>query len=409
MIDTKPLKEIDKEVWDAIEKEKVRQHQGLELIASENYVSNAVLEAVGSVLTNKYAEGYPNARYYNGCANVDTIEQLAIDRLKKLFNCNYANVQAHSGASANMAVYLATLKPGDTILGMALPHGGHLTHGSKASISGKYYNAVSYGVNQETGYIDYEQLEKLAAEHKPKMIVCGASAYSRTLDFKKFGEIAKKHDALLMADIAHIAGLVATGLHTSPFPYADFVTSTTHKTLRGTRGGIIMCNDEKYAKLIDKAIFPGLQGGPLEHVIAGKAVAFLEALKPEFITYQKQVIKNAKTLEIELKKHGIKLVSGGTDNHLLLLDLTNQDATGEEVANLLQEAHITANKNTVPNDKRPPSIASGIRIGTPAITTRGMKEPEMVLIAGFIADIIKNKQTAVERVKNEVLKMCAKF
>ncbi len=402
------LEKADSQVFKAIKKEEVRQHDGLELIASENYVSQAVLEAMGSCFTNKYAEGYPKKRYYGGCENIDIVEQLAIDRLKKLFGCDHANVQPHSGANANLAVYVAMLKPGDTILGMNLSDGGHLTHGSKANISGKYFNSVLYGVNKETGLIDYDDVRKIALECKPKIIVAGASAYPRIIDFKKFREIADEVGAYLMVDMAHIAGLIAAGLHPSPIPYADFVTSTTHKTMRGPRGGFILCKEE-FKEKIDKAIFPGTQGGPLEHVIAGKAVSFKEALSPSFKKYQAQVVKNAKVLSEELMKHGIKLVSGGTDNHLMLLDLSDRDITGLELETLLQKAHITTNKNTVPNEKRKPFIASGLRIGTPAVTSRGMKEKEMVKIAEFIADIIYNKEKAVKRVKEEVIKMCSKF
>ncbi len=404
----KGLEQTDAQVFKAIKKEEVRQHDGLELIASENYVSQAVLEAMGSCFTNKYAEGYPKKRYYGGCENIDVVEQLAIDRLKKIYGCEHANVQPHSGANANLAVYYAMLKPHDTILGMNLSDGGHLTHGSKANISGKYFNSVLYGVDKNTGLIDYEEVRKIAKECKPKMIVAGASAYPRVIDFKKFREIADEVGAYLMVDMAHIAGLVAAGVHPSPVPYADFVTSTTHKTLRGPRGGIILCKAE-FKEKIDKAVFPGTQGGPLEHVIAGKAVCFKEALSPSFKKYQEQVVKNAKVLADELLKRGIKLVSNGTDNHLMLLDLSDRDITGLELETLLQKAHITTNKNTVPNEKRNPFIASGLRIGTPAVTSRGMKEKEMVKIAGFIADIINNKQRAVKRVKEQVLELCSKF
>ena len=404
----KGLEQTDAQVFKAIKKEEVRQHDGLELIASENYVSQAVLEAMGSCFTNKYAVGYPKKRYYGGCENIDVVEQLAIDRLKKIYGCEHANVQPHSGANANLAVYYAMLKPHDTILGMNLSDGGHLTHGSKANISGKYFNSVLYGVDKNTGLIDYEEVRKIAKECKPKMIVAGASAYPRVIDFKKFREIADEVGAYLMVDMAHIAGLVAAGVHPSPVPYADFVTSTTHKTLRGPRGGIILCKAE-FKEKIDKAVFPGTQGGPLEHVIAGKAVCFKEALSPSFKKYQEQVVKNAKVLADELLKRGIKLVSNGTDNHLMLLDLSDRDITGLELETLLQKAHITTNKNTVPNEKRNPFIASGLRIGTPAVTSRGMKEKEMVKIAGFIADIINNKQRAVKRVKEQVLELCSKF
>lgn len=402
------LQKVDKKVYNAIKKEEVRQHDGLELIASENYVSSAVLEAMGSCFTNKYAEGYPTRRYYGGCENIDVVESLAIDRLKQIFGCDHANVQPHSGANANLAVYYAMLKPGDTILGMNLSDGGHLTHGCKANISGKYFNAVSYGVDPETGYIDYDTVRELAKTHQPKMIVCGASAYPRVIDFKKFKEIADEVGAYLMVDMAHIAGLIAAGLHPSPVPYADFVTSTTHKTLRGPRGGIILCKEE-YKEKIDKAIFPGIQGGPLEHIIAAKAVCFKEAQSKNFVKYQTQVIKNAQALANELTKRGVKLVSGGTDNHLILIDLSDRDITGLELETLLQKAHITTNKNTVPNEKRKPFVASGVRIGTPAVTSRGMKEKEMIKIANYIADIIDNKQKAVAKVKEQVLKLCAKF
>ncbi len=404
----KTLQQTDSKVFNAIKKEEIRQHDGLELIASENYVSTAVLEAMGSCFTNKYAEGYPKKRYYGGCENIDVVESLAIDRLKQIYGCEHANVQPHSGANANLAVYFAMLKPGDTILGMNLSDGGHLTHGCKANISGKYYNAVSYGVDPETGLIDYEKVRELALDCKPKMIVCGASAYPRVIDFKKFREIADEVGAYLMVDMAHIAGLVAAGVHPSPVEHAHFVTSTTHKTLRGPRGGIILCKEE-FKEKIDKAIFPGIQGGPLEHVIAGKAVCFKEALNPSFVKYQTQVVKNAKTLADQLTKRGIKLVSGGTDNHLILIDLSDRNITGLELETLLQKAHITTNKNTVPNEKRKPFIASGVRIGTPAITSRGMKEKEMIKIANFIADIIDKKQKAVKQVKEEVLKLCSKF
>ena len=404
----KGLEQVDKQIFKAIQKEDVRQHEGLELIASENYVSKAVLEAMGSCLTNKYAEGYPGKRYYGGCENVDVVEQLAIDRLKQIFGCDHANVQPHCGANANLAVYVAMLKPGDTILGMNLSDGGHLTHGCKVNISGKHFNSVLYGVDPETGVINYDKVREIALECKPKLIVAGASAYPRVIDFKKFREIADEVGAYLMVDMAHIAGLIAAGVHPSPVPYADFVTSTTHKTMRGPRGGFILCKEE-FKEKIDKAIFPGTQGGPLEHVIAGKAVSFKEALSPSFKKYQEQVVKNAKVLADELIKHGIKLVSGGTDNHLMLLDLSDRDITGLELETLLQKAHITTNKNTVPNEKRKAFVASGLRIGTPAVTSRGMKEKEMVKIAGFIADIIENKQKAVKRVKEQVIAMCSKF
>lgn len=401
------LKRADSEIFDAIEKEKNRQQEHLELIASENYVSKAVLDAMGSPLTNKYAEGYPGKRYYGGCECVDIAENIARDRLKQLFKCEHANVQAHCGANANFAVYMALLNPGDTIMGMNLSDGGHLTHGAKVNVSGKVFNSVCYGVD-ENGFIDYKVVEKMAIENKPKLIVAGASAYSRKIDFKKFRKIADKVGAFLMVDMAHIAGLVAAGLHPSPIPYADVVTSTTHKTLRGPRGGIILCK-EKYAAQIDKAIFPGTQGGPLMHIIAAKAVAFKEALKPSFKTYQKQVIKNAKAMEEVFHNRGIKMVSGGTDNHLLLLDLSDRDITGKELEGLLQQANISTNKNTVPNEKRSPFVASGVRIGTPAATTRGLKEDDMKIVANVIADIIENKDRAITKAKSTIKAICDKY
>ncbi|MDD2376041.1 MAG: serine hydroxymethyltransferase [Clostridia bacterium] len=373
------LKNYDEEVFSAIEKENQRQRNNIELIASENFVSQAVLEAVGSKLTNKYAEGYPDKRYYGGCVNVDIVEKLAIERVKKLFGAEHANVQSHCGSSANMGVYMAMLNLGDTVLGMDLSNGGHLTHGSKVSFSGKLYNFVSYGIDNN-GYIDYKDVENKAMESKPKMIVAGASAYPRSIDFKKFKEIADKVGAYFMVDMAHIAGLVCTGNHMSPVPYADFVTSTTHKTLRGPRGGIILCK-EKYASAIDKTIFPGTQGGPLEHVIAGKAVCFKEALEPEFKTYIDQVVLNCRVLAEELIKRGFKLVSDGTDNHLMLLDLTVKNLTGKEAENLLEEVNITCNKNSIPNDKEKPTVTSGIRIGTAACTSKGLNEDDMILLA----------------------------
>lgn len=401
------LKNVDREIYDAICAEEVRQNNGLELIASENYVSKAVLEAVGSCLTNKYAEGYPGHRYYGGCENVDVVENLAIERLKQLYGCEHANVQPHSGASANMSVYLALLKPGDTILGMKLSDGGHLTHGSKVSISGKYFNAVSYGVNDQ-GLIDYDEVERIAKECQPKLIVAGASAYPRIIDFKRFREIADSVGAYLMVDMAHIAGIVATGLHPSPVPYADVVTSTTHKTLRGTRGGIILCR-ETLAKQIDKAVFPGLQGGPLMHIIAGKAVCFKEALSPEFKEYQQQVLLNNKKLAETLKSRGVKLLSGGSDNHLLLLDLRDSGTTGLQLETFLHDCNITVNKNSIPNDPQPASITSGIRIGTPAVTTKGLKEDDMVVIGNIIADVIEKKEDAIEDAKQKVAELCKKF
>lgn len=401
------LRQTDPEIFEAIQKELNRQRNHLELIASENIVSPAVLEATGSILTNKYAEGYPDHRYYGGCQFVDISERLAIERAKKLFGAEHANVQPHSGANANTAVYFAVLKPGDTIMGMSLAHGGHLTHGSPVNLSGKYFNIVPYGVNDE-GFIDYDEVEKIALETKPDIIVAGASAYPRTIDFKRFREIADKAGSYLMVDMAHIAGLVAAGLHPSPVPYADFVTSTTHKTLRGPRGGLILCK-EKYAKAIDKAIFPGTQGGPLEHIIAGKAVAFKEALSPDFVQYQQQVVKNAKAMENALRKHNIRMVSDGTDNHLLLINLIGTGITGKELDCLLGQANITANKNSVPNDPEKPTVTSGLRIGSPVLTTRGMKEAEMEEVMDCIADIIRRKENAIEDVKKRVAALLERF
>jgi glycine hydroxymethyltransferase len=408
-MNTENLKKTDPDIYEAIQKEIEREKSKILLIASENYASQAVLEAQGSVLTNKYAEGYPSKRYYGGCEYADIAESLAVERAKKLFGAEHVNVQPHSGSQANMAVYFAFLKPGDTIFGMNLSHGGHLTHGSKVNFSGIFFKTISYGVNKE-GFIDYDEVNKLALENKPKMIVVGASAYSRTLDFKKFSEIAKEANAYLTADIAHIAGLVAAGLHPSPVPYADFVTTTTHKTLRGPRGGMIMCKAE-YAKAIDKTIFPGIQGGPLVHVIAAKAVAFKEALENSFKEYQKNVIKNAKKLASELVQRGFNLVSGGTDNHLMLVDLTNKGITGKEAETALDAAGITVNKNTIPYDQRPPTIASGIRIGTPCVTTRGMGENEMAEIAAMIDEALKSR-TEMDKLKNlrqKVDAVCKKF
>lgn len=401
------LRQTDPEIFEAIQKELNRQRNHLELIASENIVSTAVLEATGSILTNKYAEGYPDHRYYGGCQFVDISERLAIERAKKLFGAEHANVQPHSGANANTAVYFAVLKPGDTIMGMSLAHGGHLTHGSPVNLSGKYFNIVPYGVNDE-GFIDYDEVEKIALETKPDIIVAGASAYPRTIDFKRFREIADKAGSYLMVDMAHIAGLVAAGLHPSPVPYADFVTSTTHKTLRGPRGGLILCK-EKYAKAIDKAIFPGTQGGPLEHIIAGKAVSFKEALSPEFVQYQQQVVKNAKAMENALRKHNIRMVSDGTDNHLLLINLIGTGITGKELDCMLGQANITANKNSVPNDPEKPTVTSGLRIGSPVLTTRGMKEAEMEEVMDCIADIIRRKENAIEDVKKRVAALLERF
>jgi glycine hydroxymethyltransferase len=399
------LKNVDPEVYSAIEKERGRQQNKIELIASENFTSKAVMEAVGSILTNKYAEGYPDKRYYGGCEYVDIVENLAIERAKKLFNAEYANVQPHSGAQANMSVYFCVLSPGDTILGMNLAHGGHLTHGSPVNFSGKLYNIVPYCVGEETETIDYEELEKIALETKPKMIVAGASAYPRKIDFKKFREIADKVGAYLMVDMAHIAGLVAAGLHENPVEYADFVTTTTHKTLRGPRGGMILCK-EKYGKALDKAVFPGVQGGPLMHVIAGKAVCFKEALSDGFKNYQKQIISNATALANALMDRDFNLVSKGTDNHLILINLTNKGFTGKQVETMLDEVGITVNKNAVPYDKEKPNITSGIRIGTPAMTTRGMKEEDMVEIANLIDLTLKGK---TEEVRTRVKTLCDKY
>ena len=402
------LKKEDTEVYNAIENELRRQRNKIELIASENFTSNAVMEAMGSYLTNKYAEGYPKDRYYGGCEYVDVVEDLARDRAKKLFGAEHANVQPHSGAQANMAVYQAVLTPGDTVLGLNLSHGGHLTHGSKVNSSGKLYNFLAYGVKETDGRINYDEVERLAVEHKPKLIVTGASAYPRIIDLKRFKSIADKVGAMLMVDMAHIAGLVATGLHPNPVEYADFVTTTTHKTLRGPRGGMILCK-EKYAKQIDKAVFPGIQGGPLMHVIAGKAVCFKEALEPEFKKYQEQVIKNAKVLAEELQKLGFKLLSGGTDNHLILIDLRNKGITGKELEVRLDQVGITVNKNSIPFDTEKPSITSGIRIGTPAVTTRGFKEGEMKKIANLINETVSNYEENKEKIKEEVSNICKQY
>lgn len=401
------VKMADLEVFEAISNELDRQQEGIELIASENTVTEAVMEAMGSVLTNKYAEGYPGKRYYGGCEHVDVVERLAIQRLKDLFGCDHANVQPHSGANANLGVYFAMLKPGDTVLGMNLSHGGHLTHGSHVNISGVYFNFVDYGVTKETETIDYEEVRAKALEHKPKMIVAGASAYSRKIDFAKFKSIADEVGALLMVDMAHIAGLVATGLHQNPCEYADFVTTTTHKTLRGPRGGVIMCKAE-YAKAIDKAIFPGIQGGPLMHVIAAKAVSFKEALQPEFKTYQEEVLKNIHVLGEALKERGFKLVSGGTDNHLLLVDLRNKELTGKAAEKMLGEVDITVNKNTVPFETESPFVTSGIRIGTPAVTSRGMGIEDMKVIGNLMADTLEASRP-VEEIKADVLALCKNY
>ena len=385
-----------------------RQQNNIELIASENFVSPAVMAAAGSHLTNKYAEGYPAHRYYGGCRYVDIAEDLARERLKELFGCEYCNVQPHSGASANLAVLFAACRPGDTVMGMNLAHGGHLSHGSPVNISGKYFNIVPYGVKEGEEVIDYDEMEKIATESKPKLIISGASAYPRVIDFKRIREICDKVGALMMVDIAHIAGLVAAGVHPSPIPYADFVTSTTHKTLRGPRGGVIMCKEE-WGKAVDKAIFPGVQGGPLMHIIAAKAVAFKEALSPEFKVYQKQIVLNASAMADEFKKLNVKMVSGGTDNHLILLNLTDKNITGKELERLLDEVHITVNKNAVPFDTQKPFVTSGIRIGTPAMTSRGMKEGEARIIARLIAEIIDKRESAFESVKAGVEKLCKAF
>ena len=398
----------DKEVSDAMNEELKRQRRNIELIASENIVSPAVMAAMGSILTNKYAEGYPNKRYYGGCECVDVVEQIAIDRAKKLFGAEHANVQPHSGANANIAVYFALLEPGDTVLGMSLAHGGHLTHGSPVNISGKYFNFVSYKVEDDTQTIDYDKLRQKAMEVKPKMIVAGASAYAREIDFKRISEIAKEVGAYLMVDMAHIAGLVAAGLHQSPVPYADVVTTTTHKTLRGPRGGLILCK-EQYAKAIDKAIFPGTQGGPLEHIIAGKAVCFGEALKPEFKEYAKKVVDNAKALADYLLDYGFDLVSGGTDNHLILLDTRKFKITGKELEKRLDDVYITVNKNAIPNDPETPFVTSGIRIGTPAVTTRGMGIEDMKVIAECIYLTATDFENKKEEIRNKVLELVAKY
>lgn len=408
MIDLKTIKEADVELYDALEAELTRQQGNIELIASENIVSPAVLAAAGTHLTNKYAEGYPSKRYYGGCQYVDIAEKLAIDRAKALFGAEHANIQPHCGASANLAVFFALLQPGDTVLSMSLAHGGHLSHGSPVNISGKYFNIVPYFVDEKTSLIDYDEVERLAKECKPKLILAGASAYPRIIDFKRFREIADEVGAYLMVDMAHIAGLVAAGCHPSPVPYAHVVTTTTHKTLRGPRGGLILCKEE-LGKQIDKAIFPGTQGGPLMHIIAAKAVAFKEAMSDEFKQYQQQIVKNAKKLANELIERGISLVSGGTDNHLMLIDLTSKGKTGKEIEALLDMAHITANKNAIPFDKQTPFITSGIRVGTPAVTSRGMKEDDMVVIAECIADIIDNGEAAVERCSAKVAELCKKY
>ena len=405
------LKIVDPEIQKAIDQELSRQREKLEMIASENIVSTAVMQAQGSILTNKYAEGYPGKRYYGGCEYVDIVEQLAIDRAKKLFGAEYANVQPHSGAQANTAVYFALLQPGDTILGMNLTDGGHLTHGSPVNISGKYFKIIPYGVDKETERIDYDELERLAKEHQPKLIVGGASAYSRVIDFERMAQIAKSVGAYFMVDMAHIAGLVAAGLHPSPVPYADVVTTTTHKTLRGPRGGLILCRDAEFGKQFNKAIFPGIQGGPLMHVVAAKAVAFKEALSDEFKVYQQQVLDNAKALADELVKKGFRIVSSGTDNHLMLVDLRSKNITGKEAQFLLDEIGITANRNTIPFEPLSPFVTSGIRLGTPALTTRGLKEEDIREVADIIADVIENREDSavIEAAKAKVQAICKKF
>ena len=408
MIDLSVIRKADPELCAAMEAELKRQRGNIELIASENIVSPAVLAAAGSHLTNKYAEGLPGKRYYGGCQYVDVAENLARERLKALFGCEHCNVQPHSGAQANFAVYFGMLEPGDTIMGMNLSHGGHLTHGSPVNISGKYFKVVPYGVSPETERIDYDEMERIALECRPKMIVTGASAYPRVIDFKRIREICDKVGAYMMADIAHIAGLVAAGLHPSPVPYADFVTTTTHKTLRGPRGGVIMCR-EKYAKQIDKAVFPGTQGGPLMHIIAAKAVAFGEALKPEFADYQRQIVANAAAMAAEFTRQGVRLVSGGTDNHLMLVDLRGTGVTGKALEYMLDEVHITVNKNTVPFETESPFVTSGIRVGTQAVTTRGMKEAECRTIASLIVRVIREGEKCFDEVREEVAALCARF
>lgn len=404
MLDFSLIAQTDPEIAEALKAELSRQQNNIELIASENFVSPAVLAAAGSHLTNKYAEGYPAHRYYGGCQCVDVAEDLARNRLKELFGCEYCNVQPHSGASANLAVLFATCQPGDTVMGMNLAHGGHLSHGSPVNISGKYFNVVPYGVSEGSELIDYDEMERIALECKPKVIISGASAYPRVIDFKRIRDICDKVGAIMFVDIAHIAGLVAAGLHPSPVPYADFVTTTTHKTLRGPRGGVIMCK-EKWGKAIDKAVFPGIQGGPLMHIIAAKAVAFKEALSPEFKKYQAQIVKNAAAMADEFKKLGVKMVSGGTDNHLILLNLTDKNITGKELTELLDEVHITVNKNAIPFDTQKPFVTSGIRVGTPAITTRGMNEDDARTIARLITKVIEERQGAFGYVNKEVEKL----
>lgn len=406
MIDLKSIKEVDGELYESMLKEFERQQHNLELIASENIVSEAVLAAAGTFYTNKYAEGYPGKRYYGGCEYVDIAENLAIERAKQLFGVKYANVQPHCGSNANFAAYYALLKSGDTILGMTLADGGHLTHGAKVNMSGKLFNCVGYGIDPVTERIDYDKVREIALECKPQLIVCGASAYPREIDYKRFREIADEVDAYLMADIAHVAGLIVAGVHQSPVGYAHVITSTTHKTLRGPRGGLIMCDDEEIAKRINKAVFPESQGGPLMHIIAAKAVAFKEALSPEFKEYQIQIVKNAKAMANRLLERGLKLVSGGTDNHMMLVNLTGSGVNGKQLETWLDEAHITANKNSIPNEPLPPSLTSGIRVGTPAVTTRGMKEDDMVRIADMIADVVEGKEEAIEDVKARAIALC---
>ncbi len=410
MSDYRSLKAVDPDVYQAIADERARQNFGLELIASENFVSRAVLEAAGSVMTNKYAEGYPGRRYYGGCEFVDVVERLAIERAKELFGAEHVNVQPHSGTTANMGVYFGFLKPGDKLMGMDLSSGGHLTHGHRLSYSGRDFKVVSYGVDRETERIDYDEVERLALEERPKLIVCGASAYSRIIDFERFRQIADKAGSLLMADIAHIAGLVAAGLHPSPIPHCHFVTTTTHKTLRGPRAGMIMCKEE-FAKDLDRAVFPGLQGGPLMHIIAAKAVALKEALSEDFRVYQGQILANARALAARLTDHGLRIVSGGTDNHLFLLDVSKAGLTGKIAEKALEAAGLTVNKNTIPYDPNPPLVASGIRIGTPALTTRGMKEPEMELVGDFIAEVLRAPEDARvhEGVRGRVRELCERF
>ena len=406
MIDLKSIKQVDPELYASMLQELERQQHNLELIASENIVSEAVLAAAGTFFTNKYAEGYPGKRYYGGCEYVDVAEKLAIERAKQLFGVKYANVQPHCGSNANFAAYYALLNSGDTILGMTLADGGHLTHGAKVNMSGKLFNCVGYGIDPQTELINYDEVRRIALECKPKLIVAGASAYPRFIDYKKFREIADEVGAYLMADIAHVAGMVAVGLHPSPVGYAHVITSTTHKTLRGPRGGLILCDDEDIAKKIDKAIFPGSQGGPLMHIIAAKAVAFKEALSPEFKTYQEQILKNAKAMADRLTKRGLRLVSGGTDNHMMLVNLVGSGVNGKQLETWLDMAHITVNKNSVPNEPLPPSLTSGIRVGTPAVTTRGMKEDDMIKIADMIADIVEGGESAIESVKARAIALC---